>query len=379
MRRPIVVSTIYTQEESGSALYRLNMPNSYLEENSTDFQFVNYTGFEKIAEEGFYNTDIFVVSRVFDTRSVEAVAETKNNLKQCRAQIVLDLDDYWVLNKAHISYKHYKDNNLTAIIKENIRLADYVTCSTEYLASRAREINPNITVIKNTPYPNKFHQYVPVHKPAQYTRFGWFGGAQHIEDIALMEEGMRKLCNDTSLNGKYTVTLAGYNDNDAYNYYQSVFSNKGRNPHYNRIPARSVYDYMYGYNEVDVTYAPVNMTEFNKSRSELKVVEAGWMGKTIIASNMNYYAEHIRHGENGFIVKHNDPMGWYKYTKQLILDPQMREGMAKNLQDYVLKNFCFQEIFCKKGNLYKRIYEENQMQDRIPKLIQDGVLKPKEA
>ena len=66
MRRPIVISTIYTQEESGSALYRLNMPNSYLEENSRDFQFVNYTGFDKIATEGFYHTDIFVVSRVFN-------------------------------------------------------------------------------------------------------------------------------------------------------------------------------------------------------------------------------------------------------------------------------------------------------------------------
>ena len=372
----INITTIYPQEESGAALYRLNIPNSWMEDKTDFFRFSNYTGFEKINEQGFYETDIFVVTRVFDTRGVKEVSETAGRLKTCGAKIVLDLDDYWVLNKAHISYQHYKDNNLTEIIKENIRLADYITCSTDYLASKAAHINPNITVVKNVPYADKFHQYVPVHRPAPYVRFGWFGGAQHAEDIALMTEGMRKLCNDSSLDGKYTLALAGYNDNPSYNYYQSVFSNNGRNKQYGVIPARSVYEYMYGYNDVDVTYAPVNVTEFNKSRSELKVVEAGWMGKTIICSDMDYYKQHIKHGENGFLVSKSNPMGWYKYTKQLILDKDLREGMAKNLHEYVMKTFPPGEIFSKKANLYRRIYKENDMINRIPKLIENGTLRP---
>jgi glycosyltransferase involved in cell wall biosynthesis len=224
------------------------------------------------------------------------------------------------------------------------------------------------------PYPNKFHQYVPVQRPAPYVRFGWFGGAQHIEDVALMEKSMKMLCNDKSLNGKYTVTLGGYNDNPSYNFYERIFSNRGNNKYYNRIPARSVYEYMYGYNDVDVAYAPVNKTEFNRSRSELKVVEAGWMGKTLICSDMDYYKEHIKHGYNGFIVSKAEESGWYRYTRELILDKDLREGMQKNLQEYVLKNFQFPEIFAKKANLYLRAYRENSMENRIQNLIDNGTI-----
>jgi len=374
-KKPIVVTTIYHQEESGASFYRLNMPNSWMEDNTDIFQFRNFTGFGKMSDSDILETDIFVVSRVIDTKSVDGVQEAAKALKQFGAKLILDLDDYWVLNKDHVSYKHYKDNNLTRIIEENIRVADWVTCSTEYLASRAAVINPNVIVIKNVPYPDKYHQYVPVQRPAPYVRFGWFGGAQHVEDVALMEKSMKMLNNDKSLNGKYTVTLAGYNDNPSYNYYQKVFSANGQNKHYNRIPARSVYEYMYGYNDVDVTYAPVNKTEFNRSRSELKVVEAGWMGKALICSNMDYYTEHIKHGENGFIVSKAEESGWYRYTKQLILDKDLREGMAKNLQEYVKKNFPHPEIFSKKGNLYRRLYDENDMQHRFDRLIENGTIK----
>lgn len=373
-KKPIVITTIYHQEESGAAFYRLNMPNSWMEDNTDIFQFRNFTGFGKMSETDIVETDIFVVSRVIDTKSVDGVQEAAKALKQFGAKLILDLDDYWVLNKDHVSYKHYKDNNLTRIIEENIRVADCVTCSTEYLASRAAVLNPNVVVVKNVPYPDRFHQYVPIQKPAPFVRFGWFGGAQHVEDIALMEKSMKLLNNDKSLNGKYTVTLAGYNDNPSYNYYQKVFSANGQNRHYTRIPARSVYEYMYGYNDVDVTYAPVNKTEFNRSRSELKVVEAGWMGKALICSDMDYYKEHIKHGYNGFIVSKAEESGWYRYTKQLILDKDLREGMQKNLQEYVLKNFQFPEIFAKKANLYLRAYRENSMENRIQKLIDNGTI-----
>ena len=373
-KRPIVISTIYTQEESGAAFYRLNMPNAWMEDSSDLFEFRNFAGFDKIGDTNIVETDLFVITRVMDTKSIESVQEAAKALKQFGARVILDLDDYWVLNKDHVSYKHYKDNNLSRIIEENIRQADYITCSTDYLASRAGNINTEVTVIKNVPYPNKFHQYVPIQKPAPYVRFGWFGGAQHIEDVALMEKSMKMLCNDKSLNGKYTVTLGGYNDNPSYNFYERIFSNRGNNKHYNRIPARSVYEYMYGYNDVDVAYAPVNKTEFNRSRSELKVVEAGWMGKALICSDMDYYKEHIKHGYNGFIVSKAEESGWYRYTKQLILDKDLREGMQKNLQEYVLKNFQFPEIFAKKANLYLRAYRENGMENRIQNLIDNGTI-----
>jgi hypothetical protein len=110
--KPIVVTTIYHQEESGAALYRLNMPNSWMEDNTDIFQFRNFTGFDKMSDADILETDIFVVSRVIDTKSPEDVQDAAKALKQFGAKLILDLDDYWVLNKDHVSYKHYKDNDL---------------------------------------------------------------------------------------------------------------------------------------------------------------------------------------------------------------------------------------------------------------------------
>ena len=49
--------------------------------------------------------------------------------------------------------------------------------------------------------------------------------------------------------------------------------------------------------------------------------------------------------------------------------------MAKNLQEYVKKNFAHPEIFSKKGNLYRRLYDENDMQHRFDRLIENGTIK----
>jgi hypothetical protein len=48
--------------------------------------------------------------------------------------------------------------------------------------------------------------------------------------------------------------------------------------------------------------------------------------------------------------------------------------MQKNLQEYVLKNFQFPEIFAKKANLYLRAYRENGMENRIQNLIDNGTI-----
>jgi hypothetical protein len=81
-KRPIVISTIYTQEESGAAFYRLNMPNAWMEDSSDLFEFRNFAGFDKIGDTNIVETDLFVITRVMDTKSIESVQEAAKALKQ---------------------------------------------------------------------------------------------------------------------------------------------------------------------------------------------------------------------------------------------------------------------------------------------------------
>jgi glycosyltransferase involved in cell wall biosynthesis len=106
---------------------------------------------------------------------------------------------------------------------------------------------------------------------------------------------------------------------------------------------------------VNVTLAPLRDTKFNKLKSELKVVEAGWMNKAIIASETIPYTDVIKHGENGFLVPYNKPKDWYKYIKQLILDPDLRKGLADNLTRDIKSRFNVAETAKKRAELYRQI------------------------
>jgi hypothetical protein len=69
-----------------------------------------------------------------------------------------------------------------------------------------------------------------------------------------------------------------------YEDYERMLSCAGKNANYGRIQAADIYSYVGGYNFINATIAPLRDTKFNRLKSELKVVEAGWMGKAIIAS-----------------------------------------------------------------------------------------------
>ncbi len=84
---------------------------------------------------------------------------------------------------------------------------------------------------------------------------------------------------DKSLDGRYKIYLGGWNDNNpVYDDYERMLSCRGLNKNYGRIQAADIYSYVGGYNFINATIAPLRDTKFNRLKSELKVVEAGWMG-----------------------------------------------------------------------------------------------------
>jgi len=352
------ICIVYNAHPTGCSYYRLEMPNAYLGDNYPEFDYVCVENITNISDEGLRSIDLFLFSRLWCQGTMEQVENVYKALTQFGAKVILDLDDYWVLESGHIMYRHYHETKLAEVIRKHIKLADWVTCTTEHLASRIRPLNANVSILQNEPY-EAYQQFIPNpdEEPDKHlVKFGWFGGAQHGEDMELLREGMQKLRWDANLDGKYRLYLGGWNDNNpVYEGYEKIISDQGNNPNYGRIQAADIYSYVGGYNFVNVTLAPLRDTKFNKLKSELKVVEAGWMNKAIIASETIPYTDVIRHGENGFLVPYNKPKDWYKYIKQLILDHDLRKGLADNLTRDIKKQFNVAETAKKRAELYRRI------------------------
>jgi glycosyltransferase involved in cell wall biosynthesis len=101
--------------------------------------------------------------------------------------------------------------------------------------------------------------------------------------------------------------------------------------------------------------APLRDNKFNRLKSELKVTEAAWMNKAIIASNVCMYADCITDGWDGVLVDEKQPKKWYKSMKAMINDPQMIREMADRLTAKMQAKFDIDEITRRRFNLYKNV------------------------
>lgn len=346
------ICLIHNVQSTGSALYRLELPHRHIDENYKGHTFYSTPHFY-LRDNQIETMDIIIVSRMWSEKP-EEIQWLRDKCTQFGVKLVLDLDDYWVLESGHPMFGYYKENKMADKIRAHIKVVDHVICTNEYLAEKIKPLNPNVSIIPNCTY-SAYEQYNIIDHPSDKVRFGWFGGAQHYEDIILMDDGLGILSADKTLDNRYMLYLGGYNENPMYYAYELIFSNRGKNQNYGRIQAADIYSYVGGYNFVDVCLAPLRDTTFNRCKSELKLVEAGAMGKAIIASDVYPYNTVIEHGVNGFLVRESRSKDWHKFMKKLINDPDLRETMAANLTQTINERFNIDHWSEVRMNLYKKL------------------------
>jgi len=331
------------------------MPHSKMHEIYGDeIQFFSVDKLEEMTHDELRIIDIFIINRTW-ANIIPAVKPVADVLKTYGAKIILDMDDYWAIEPGHAFYEEYHKKNMSAVIIEHMKIADAMITTTKYLANEIRKINKDVTILENCPS-LLYDQFKPNPTPSDKIRFGYFGASQHLQDLQHVEIGFERLAHDKSLNGKYTLYCAGWHEKHAIGLqYEQIFSGKGENDNYGRIAGADIYSYVGGYNFVDVALAPLKVNKFNALKSELKIVEAAYMGKTIIATDIPMYADQIDHGVDGYLVKNNRPGDWYKYIRKMILDPDKTREMAANLEAKIKKRFNAEEISKRRYELYKRI------------------------
>lgn len=350
------ICLLYTSVNTGSAYYRLEMPHSF------ELPGVNVFCVDsphKIDAHDLEQLDIIIVNRSWcspaEDKSLSIVSKTANALRAYNTKIILDMDDHWELGTGHSFYKYYQEHKMTDFVREHVRVADGVIASTKYLEAECQKINSKTITLPNVPNISLYEQYSLKSLPKDKFGIGYFGGAQHEEDVELLRISMGKLSCDTSLTGKYLLALAGYNDNPIYNAYEKIFSNNGQNTNYSRILAADIYSYVQGYNYIDVALAPLRMTKFNSFKSELKITEAAFMHKTVICSDLPVYTDVVRDGYNGFIIPDNKKSLWYKRMKTLINEPDLSAQMAEQLNKDIIEFLKPSEVPKKRIEFYRSI------------------------
>jgi hypothetical protein len=127
-------------------------------------------------------------------------------LKSIGVVVIVDLDDYWLPTKEHPIHNIIVQNKIDEKIKNNLRVASYVTTTTDIFADEIKKLNKNVIVFPNAINPKElqFNQPTP---PSDKIRVGWLGGSSHLHDLELLGDFVQK---NQDINDKLQYVICGF-------------------------------------------------------------------------------------------------------------------------------------------------------------------------
>jgi glycosyltransferase involved in cell wall biosynthesis len=312
-----MITLIFLDGLNGINYHRLMTPFLRLKaEEGINIHF--FASFDELKEFDMTQVSSVVVSRRCTVSNYNAF---KRWLKRYKVKLILDNDDFWELPDDNPAKEFYK-KQVSREILASIRIADEIWTPSPVLEHKMRKVNKNalFRIIPNTVY-EKEKQWAEQEKdanPKGLVRFGYLGANGHRNDLLSM--GMT--FEDYEL---YCMNLMDYPD---------LLRAK-----YTMYPL-DIHLYAQLYRHFDVALAPLLNNKFNRCKSELKVVEAGYTKTAIIASNTTPYKEAIIHNKTGILC--NTPEDWRKAVAEMTLEKA--QNLAGELHEYCKKHYDISQI-----------------------------------
>jgi len=412
---------VHPSDRTGVGYFRSTKPHVTLEELYPDEFHVDIDYTPKYNnEEWLKQYDIIHYHRTFGP--YEEMEETLNRLDKLGIVSFMDIDDHWSPGQHHPAYTMIKNSGMDVKIKNNIKLARNIITTTELFADLIRKTNPNVFVLPNAIDPTET-QYTPKPESSDRLRIGWLGGSSHLKDLEILKGVSGKLKSEGlidkvqfvvcgfDLRGTMTIidqqtgkqtqrpikpmesvwyqyekiftddynTISEEYKNFLLSFKKEEYSNIKNEP-YRRVWTKPITTYATNYNLFDVSLAPIEEHTFNKVKSQLKVIEAGFHKKAIIAQDYGPYQIDLnsyltKSGDkriqdpiinpegNSLLVKSNkNRKDWYRNIKRLIENPSMVEELRNNLHNTVKDTYSINAVCKSRKELY------------VNSLIKKGVL-----
>lgn len=375
--------------------------------------------------------------------SMEKLCDFKGMYKNVK--LILDIDDYWVFNNMGTRGNKYRE-----YIEFNLKVADFVTTTTEYLANKIRGVrgDENVVVLPNAINVDLMPQFVNNRKVDEnVVRIGYLGGSTHVDDVELLSGVSNMIFSDTELRDKVKFILCGWDDRGVipetmfnqelgnilqsmnlltntvlqkinkskgdidkiseipieirdrfrdkmfitkkraikieespYYKYEQVFTDSyriikdkkylnwlmqfdkhrkydGNESRYGRRWSLEYNEYATMLDECDILLAPLVDTEFNRCKSNLKLIEGMSRKIPVVCSDVIPYNVDIVDGHNGFLIpnKKKTTKYWYKTLKKLILDGDLRNKIGEQLHNDLSDKFDLINVTKKRIGLFESL------------------------
>ena len=141
------------------------------------------------------------------------------------------------------------------------------------------------------------------------------------------------------------------------------------NEHYKRCWTKKMDNYYEHYSECDVLLAPIEVTPFNKVKSQLKAIEAAFSHTAIIASNYGPYTIDLKNAiEKGgtinpegnalLVSEDRNHKDWAKYIEKVAKNPDLLKQLQDNLQKDLCEKYDLRNVTKERAAFYNEIVEK---------------------
>lgn len=328
----------FVNANSGPSYHRIIMPLMLMKANV-------YITNNLLVEDFDKGCDILLYNRELPEHCDAQLAELK---KTYGFKTVVDIDDYWELDKHHVLYEYYQENKIAELQIKHLRQADAIFTTHERLAEEIRQIvafpikgnasyavpfpPPSVYILPNAiPHQGQFDI---THEPHHLVRLFWQGSDTHREDIAILERPIEQL---GKISKKIKMVMAGYHPDSAPWGPMLEAYTAGLKRQYEIIEYAPITSYYEAYAKADICLVPLVNSRFNRMKSNLKILEAANLSLPVIASAVHPYLDMpVNYCRNG--------RDWQGHIKRLVQWPARRKEEGERLAEFCKEHFNFNKI-----------------------------------
>jgi len=393
-------------DSHGVGKFRIMDPYKYIGDNHMDEFHVDISYNVDNNNEAFSNYDVVVFHSFIHQTTHEDNVNRIKWLKTQGIKVIMDIDDLWFVDQRHPMYHQIKISKLGEKKMELLKLVDYVSTTTSIFAKTIKEKLgvKNIVIFPNA-VNDEEQQFKLNPTKSDKVRFGWLGGSSHLHDIELMSNGISATHN--LFKDKVQFVLCGFDlrgnvmemdekgnrrnrpikpHETVWFKYEKFFTDDYKvlseeykshlntfmeipyddeNEPYRRRWTKEINSYATNYNTFDVSLAPLFESVFNGNKSQLKVIEAGFHKKAIIASDTDPYRLDLisavdegkfnDKGNSLLVNPRRNHKDWAKHMKRLVENPNMILDLGERLYETVKDTYSLKKVSQDRVEFFKSI------------------------
>ena len=405
----IKILVVPSDNRGGVGFYRSTQPHIELEKQFPDEFEVTIDMSPNFSDpQSLEKYDIIHIHKgLFSENLMPIFHQTLEYLNQKGVVTIMDIDDHWSLSMYHPMFAGQRYTKSDVAVRDNLHRFKWVTTTTPIFANEISKFNKNVKVFPNAIDPTD-ERFAVNKKPSKFLRVGMIMGSAHEADVALinsfpqLDNVQYVLCGfDTrgtirefdKMTGKSIERPIKPTESVWYRYEKQVTNNYSivspqhkallhqfmwgvqypdvENEHYKRCWTKDMNHYYEHYSEIDVLLAPLKTTEFNRVKSQLKVVEAAFSHTAIIASDFGPYTLDLKSAiDKGNVVNpegnallvnesrnHKD---WAKYITRLSKDPDLLKQLQDNLYRDIHEKYDLRNVTKERAQFYRDIVKESK-------------------